>query len=63
MIYLNATKYAIKNGVSKQTVLKWIAEKRLNAWHPAPRIYLINAADPRPIKRVGGRPCTAVITG
>jgi excisionase family DNA binding protein len=56
MIYLNATEFAEKAGVSKQRVIQWIAEKRINCWMPGNGSYMIPETEVRPIAKKAGRP-------
>ena len=56
MIYLNATQYAAKHGVSKQRVIEWINAGRLSAWKPVERVFMIDANAARPEQLKPGRP-------
>jgi len=55
MKYLNPTQYADKIGVSRQRVHAWIKSRALPCWTPVSGVYRIDANQPRPKKKKGGR--------
>lgn len=56
MIYLNATEFANKVGVSKQRVMQWIGENKLSCWKPCKGVYMIPEKQDRPKAGKPGRP-------
>ena len=46
--WITITQFAEKHGISRQTVLQWIRDDRVDCWEPAEGVRLISADTDRP---------------